>query len=253
MDLTKRIRQSVVADKSLSTYAHNVKIVTLNGSVTLNGVVRSDGREECVEMKAAAIAGKDKVTNALKVLRQLARTIRRVEGYRRYASATIRLFSNQQGETVMTTTTTRKDESEDAIEMLMADHKKVKKLFGNFETHKDDGDDEDKSAIVKLICNELKVHTTLEEEIFYPAVRKAIQDSALMDEALVEHAGAKELIAQLEEADPEDDLYDAKVTVLGEQIDHHVKEEEGDMFRRRKRRKSTPPLSARKCSNAKLH
>jgi hemerythrin superfamily protein len=149
-------------------------------------------------------------------------------------------FSNQQGETVMTTTTTRKDESkeeQDAIEMLMADHKKVKKLFGNFETRKDDGDDEDKSAIVKLICNELKVHTTLEEEIFYPAVRKAIQDSVLMDEALVEHAGAKELIAQLEEADPEDDLYDAKVTVLGEQIDHHVKEEEGDMFPKAKKAK----------------
>jgi hemerythrin superfamily protein len=147
-------------------------------------------------------------------------------------------FSNQQGETVMTTTTTRKDESkeeQDAIEMLMADHKKVKKLFGNFETHKDD--DEDKSAIVKLICNELKIHTTLEEEIFYPAVRKAIQDSALMDEALVEHAGAKELIAQLEEADPEDDLYDAKVTVLGEQIDHHVKEEEGEMFPKAKKAK----------------
>ena len=126
---------------------------------------------------------------------------------------------------------------QDAIEMLMADHKKVKKLFGNFATHKDDGDDEDKSAIVKMICNELKVHTTLEEEIFYPAVRKAIQDSDLMDEALVEHAGAKELIAQLEEADPEDDLYDAKVTVLGEQIDHHVKEEEGEMFPKAKKAK----------------
>ena len=67
VDLTKRIRQSVVADKSLSTYAHNVKIVTLNGSVTLNGVVRSDEEKNAVEMKAAAIAGKDKVTNALKV------------------------------------------------------------------------------------------------------------------------------------------------------------------------------------------
>jgi hemerythrin superfamily protein len=159
---------------------------------------------------------------------------------RRYASATIQFF-NQQGETVMTTTTTtRKDESgeeHDAIEMLMADHKKVKKLFGNFATHKEDGDDEDKSAIVKLICNELKVHTTLEEEIFYPAVRKAIQDSALMDEALVEHAGAKDLIAQLEEVDPEDDLFDAKVTVLGEQIDHHVREEEGDMFPKAKKAK----------------
>jgi osmotically-inducible protein OsmY len=67
VDLTKRIRQSVVADKSLSTYAHNIKIVTLNGSVTLNGVVRSDEEKDAVEMKAAAIAGKDKVTNALKV------------------------------------------------------------------------------------------------------------------------------------------------------------------------------------------
>ena len=67
VDLTKRIRQSVVADKSLSTYAHNVKIVTLNGSVTLNGVVRSDEEKTAVEMKAVAVAGKDKVTNALKV------------------------------------------------------------------------------------------------------------------------------------------------------------------------------------------
>ena len=138
-----------------------------------------------------------------------------------------------------TTTTTRKDENEeqDAIEMLIADHKTVKKLFVNFEIHKDYGDDKDKSAIVKQICDALKVHTTLEEEIFYPAVRNAIQDSDLMDEALVEHAGAKELIAQLEEADPEDDLYDAKVTVLGEQIEHHVKEEEGNMFPKAKKAK----------------
>ena len=67
VDLTKRIRQSVVADKSLSTYAHNVKIVTLNGSVTLNGVVRSDEERNAVEMKAVAVAGQGKVTNALKV------------------------------------------------------------------------------------------------------------------------------------------------------------------------------------------
>jgi osmotically-inducible protein OsmY len=67
VDLTKRIRQSLIADKSLSTYAHNVKIVTLNGSVTLNGVVRSDEEKNAVEMKAAAVAGKDKVTNDLKI------------------------------------------------------------------------------------------------------------------------------------------------------------------------------------------
>jgi hemerythrin superfamily protein len=126
---------------------------------------------------------------------------------------------------------------QDAVAMLMADHKKVKKLFSDFDKLKEEGSDEDKSALVEQICNELKIHTELEEEIFYPAVRKAIDDSDLMDEALVEHAGAKELIAQLEDASPDDDLYDAKVTVLGEQIDHHVKEEEGEMFPKAKKSK----------------
>lgn len=128
-------------------------------------------------------------------------------------------------------------ETKDAIDMLVADHKKVKKLFGDFDKLKEQGGDEEKSALVEKICSELKVHTAIEEEIFYPAVRKAIDDADLMDEALVEHAGAKDLIAQLEEADPKDDLYDAKVTVLGEQIDHHVKEEEGDMFAKAKKAK----------------
>lgn len=127
--------------------------------------------------------------------------------------------------------------AQDAIAMLMADHKKVKKLFSDFDKLKEEGGDEEKSAIVDQICNELKIHTELEEEIFYPAVRNAIDDSDLMDEALVEHAGAKDLIAQLEDASPEDDLYDAKVTVLGEQIDHHVKEEEGSIFPKAKKAK----------------
>jgi hemerythrin superfamily protein len=128
-------------------------------------------------------------------------------------------------------------QAQDAIAMLMADHKKVKKLFSDFDKLKEEGGDDEKSAIVDQICNELKIHTELEEEIFYPAVRKAIDDSDLMDEALVEHAGAKDLIAQLEDASPEDDLYDAKVTVLGEQIDHHVKEEEGSIFPKAKKAK----------------
>jgi hemerythrin superfamily protein len=128
-------------------------------------------------------------------------------------------------------------QAQDAIAMLMADHKKVKKLFSDFNKLKQEGSDEDKTAIVYQICNELKIHTELEEEIFYPAVRKAIDDSDLMDEALVEHAGAKDLIAQLEDASPDDDLYDAKVSVLGEQIDHHVKEEEGEMFPKAKKAK----------------
>ena len=126
---------------------------------------------------------------------------------------------------------------QDAIAMLTADHKKVKKLFSEFDKLQEEGSDEEKSSIVEQICNELKIHTELEEEIFYPAVRKAIDDSDLMDEALVEHAGAKDLIAQLEDASPNNDLYDAKVTVLGEQIDHHVKEEEGSMFPKAKKAK----------------
>jgi hemerythrin superfamily protein len=122
-------------------------------------------------------------------------------------------------------------QAEDAIVMLTTDHRKVKALFKEFEKLKEkDGSDEDKAAIVQQVCDALKVHAEIEEEIFYPAVRKAIDDNDLMDEAIVEHAGAKDLIAQLEAMEPGDDLYDAKVTVLGEEIDHHVKEEEGDMF-----------------------
>lgn len=134
----------------------------------------------------------------------------------------------------------------DAIGMLMADHKKVKKLFSDFKKLKEEGGSDEKAALVDQICTELKVHTALEEEIFYPAVRNAIDDSDLMDEALVEHAGAKSLIAQLEDMSAEDDLYDAKVTVLSEQIEHHVKEEEGEMFKKaRKADLDTTALGAK--------
>jgi hemerythrin superfamily protein len=126
----------------------------------------------------------------------------------------------------------------DAVAMLMADHKQVKSLFREFASVKEKApadEDQQKADIVKRICTELTIHAELEEEIFYPAVRQAIKDEDLMDEALVEHAGAKELIAQLEGMETDDDLYDAKVTVLGEQIDHHVKEEEGEMFPKAKK------------------
>jgi hemerythrin superfamily protein len=133
---------------------------------------------------------------------------------------------------------TKADHNEDAVTLLTADHAKVKKLFAEFEDLKEGaGSAEDKSALVTQICNELKVHAQIEEEIFYPAVRRAIDDGDLMDEALVEHAGAKELIAQLEDMSPDDALYDAKVTVLGEQIQHHVNEEEGKMFPKAKKAK----------------
>jgi hemerythrin superfamily protein len=129
---------------------------------------------------------------------------------------------------------------QDAIAALTADHRKVKGLFKEFEQAKEEGGRQSathKSELVAQICNELKIHAEIEEEIFYPAVRKQIDDTDLMDEALVEHAGAKDLIAQLEGMDPDDDLYDAKVTVLGEQVAHHVKEEEAEMFPQAKKAK----------------
>ncbi len=116
-----------------------------------------------------------------------------------------------------------------AIGMLLDDHRKVKKLFREFEQAKDNAR---KEAIVREACTELTVHTQLEEELFYPALRDA-DDKAfghLVDEAVVEHAGAKNLIAELEQMHPGDDLYDAKFTVLSEYIEHHVDEEETDLF-----------------------
>jgi len=120
--------------------------------------------------------------------------------------------------------------SQDAFALLTSDHKLVKSLFKEFESLKEEGDDDRKAALVETICNELTVHAQIEEEIFYPALRDAIDDEDLMDEADVEHASAKQLIAQLEQSQVGGDHYDAMVTVLGEYIDHHVKEEEGEMF-----------------------
>ena len=119
----------------------------------------------------------------------------------------------------------------DVINLLKADHKKVKDLFDRFEGVQDKPNiDEKKKEIVSQICQELTLHALAEEAIVYPAARKVIKDEDLMDEADVEHAGAKELIAQLQTMNPGDSHYNAKVTVLREYIEHHVKEEEGEMF-----------------------
>ncbi|MDL2355475.1 MAG: hemerythrin domain-containing protein, partial [Pseudomonadota bacterium] len=118
----------------------------------------------------------------------------------------------------------------DAIAMLKADHQEVKAMFARYEELGERAN-AGKKKLAEQICNALTLHATIEEEIFYPALRAASKAAAdLLDEAEVEHAGAKELIAQIQQMDPEDDLYDAKVKVLGEQIDHHVGEEEGEMF-----------------------
>ena len=119
----------------------------------------------------------------------------------------------------------------DVIKLLTADHKKVKKLFKKFDDLKDKKNSAEKKAeVVKQICVELTIHAQAEEGIFYPAARKAINDDELIDEADVEHAGVKELIAQLQTMSPDESHYDAKVIVLSEYVKHHVKEEEDSIF-----------------------
>lgn len=121
------------------------------------------------------------------------------------------------------------DKKLDATQLLTQDHREVEALFEKFEKASGDGA---KEKLARQICTELKVHTMIEEELFYPALRGKIDDDDL-DEAMVEHDGAKVLINDIEAAEPSDDYYDAKVKVLQEEIEHHVKEEEkqqGNMF-----------------------
>jgi len=118
---------------------------------------------------------------------------------------------------------------QNAIALLKADHRQVEDWFEQFEKARDD---HRKQTLATKICYALKVHTTIEEEIFYPAFVEATEDKDLHHEAIVEHDGAKKLIAEIEGMGPDDDYYDAKVKVLSEMIKHHVKEEEqpGGMF-----------------------
>jgi hypothetical protein len=118
----------------------------------------------------------------------------------------------------------------DAIALLKKDHANVLAMFRKFDGMTEGKGGSGKAELVHKICEELKVHTTIEEEIFYPAVREAIDEELLMDEAEIEHDSAKSLIGELEGMQPGDDKYDAKVTVLGEFIKHHVKEEHEEMF-----------------------
>lgn len=120
-----------------------------------------------------------------------------------------------------------------AIQLLKKDHREVEKWFDEYE-QLEDGDE--KLELFGKIALALKVHTTIEEEIFYPEERGDVEDD-LMDEAYVEHDGAKKLIAEIEMMKPDEEFYDAKVKVLGEYIKHHVKEEEqpGGMFAQAKK------------------
>jgi hemerythrin superfamily protein len=124
----------------------------------------------------------------------------------------------------------------DAIALLKADHRQVEQWFSQFDKA---GSKSKKQQLADNICEALTIHTTIEEEIFYPAFLQATKDKDLHHEAVVEHAGAKNLIAEIQDMSAEDDFFDAKVTVLSEMIKHHVKEEEqpGGMFAEAKKSK----------------
>ena len=130
-----------------------------------------------------------------------------------------------------TTAKTKSSAAPDAVQLLTADHKQVHTLFQQYKKLcKAQAPADERQTVAERICGMLTVHATVEEEIFYPAAREAGVESSLLDEAEVEHQAAKDLIAQLQSMDGDDELYDAKVTVLGEYIDHHVKEEQDEMF-----------------------
>lgn len=126
----------------------------------------------------------------------------------------------------------KKRSAMDALELLKADHEKVREMFREFDSMKGiEDEDERKAELVDDICYEITLHTMIEEEIFYPVVRAAIDNDELMDEADIEHAGARELISQLEVMYPGDDHFDATVSVLGEELEHHIEKEESEMFK----------------------
>jgi len=114
------------------------------------------------------------------------------------------------------------DKAKDAIALLKADHRAVADLFEKFKATTSKSK---QKSLATEICTELVIHTMIEEEIFYPALKGKIEND-LLDESYVEHDGAKLLIGQIVASEPGEDFYEAKVSVLSEEIEHHVHEEE---------------------------
>ena len=121
---------------------------------------------------------------------------------------------------------------QDALQLLMAEHREVKAMFQNYQKLAEaGGKGDERMLLASQICVALAVHTQVEEEILYPAARTVLtRDEDIVDEAYVEHAGAKSLIAQIKTMTSDQPMFDAKVKVLGEYVDHHVKEEETEFF-----------------------
>jgi hemerythrin superfamily protein len=143
------------------------------------------------------------------------------------------LFKSSKGNHIVATdvkkksTTQEKNKPMEAIALLRADHKHVSELFAEYEAT---GSPSKKKKLVSQICTELSVHAQVEEEIFYPAVKGALDDNELVPEAIVEQATMKALISQVEGVEPDGEMFDAKIKDLSEYVKHHVKEEHTEMF-----------------------
>jgi hemerythrin superfamily protein len=149
-------------------------------------------------------------------------------------AATAKSTASARSRSTSTASKSRAPREQDAVQMLRADHKKVSGLFEEYENARSVNR---KKQIVATICQELTVHTAIEEEIFYPAVKAALKDKELVPEARVEHASVKDLIAQVQDQEPDGEDFDAKIKVMGEFVKHHVKEEQNEMFPKAKKTK----------------
>src|SRR4029453_13495331 len=141
-----------------------------------------------------------------------------------------------------TRTTKRRSSEKTALDVLKADHAEVKKLFRQFDKFKKSEDTDGMKQVARAACKALTVHAQIEEEIFYPALREGADADDALDEAKVEHTHVKELVRQIEAADATEDLFEARVKVLSEYVQHHVQEEESTVFS--KARKSAVDLAA---------
>jgi hemerythrin-like domain-containing protein len=131
----------------------------------------------------------------------------------------------------MASTGNHQDGPADALALLQGEHEHVRRLFARYESLRGLDDAEETMAeLVDDLCDALIIHTMIEEELFYPALRAALGDDELLDDAELEHAGARELISQLEVMYPGDEHFDATLAVLFEEVAHHIAQEEGEMF-----------------------
>jgi hemerythrin superfamily protein len=191
----------------------------------MNVADRSLDRRGVVRPADARAAGNVSYPAAGSLLRRIAVVLMPA---RRLAADTAPSWDFSRGEVtengdIMATAGKKTNTALDAIELLKADHREVEGWFKEFESTESDAK---KQKLATQICDALTVHTEIEEEIFYPAFLAATQDEDLHNEALVEHDGAKTLIAKIRSSSSADELFDAQVTVLSEMIKHHVKEEE---------------------------